>query len=644
MIGEYRKFLEAEYQNRKFSVYERIYNLFDISLPIPKDLEKKFKAGIDFCHLRVTPKGVFSTAIFLPLIIFVLFSSIFYIIGLLSTAMLLLMTVLSLVIFYYLFSYTTFLTKYFRAKAAAEMSLAITYMSISLEINANLESAVAFAASNLLGPLGLDLKKILWDLETGSLLSVVSGLDWLSEKWKSENEEFVDAISLLKTAINQPPDMMDKNIKEAVRIMADGTKFRMKSYALKMRSPLRILNAFGILLPMLGLIFFPILVVFIPEIAKPELIAFSYTILFPAIVYLFLRQYFYSKPYSYHQVEIKNLEEFGRQKKIAMIVSLAIALVSASFLIFKLSGVQTVFSTEQFIYSFLVVVALSFSVILYSFSLSINNLKKNEEILKVESELPVSLFQLSVVSSTGKPIEKSMEDLLPRIKTLRISEMFRKILYNITTFGMTLDSAIFEKKVGAIYSYPSRIVSMAFRLVTDISKRGMSFLSMALKSMSEFLRDADEVSNATDEILSETTSDMQIQALIFAPLAAGIVVGLMAIVIYIFAFFGQSMGGVEEFLKSSGFGMSSSAFSFLVNMDKQIPFHYFQIIVGIYMIEIVFTISYFLGELNFGEDEVSRLFSLGKTMVVGIVIYSVTVCSLYFGISSLIKLSELGIV
>lgn len=644
MISKYREFLEAEYLHRRFSLYEKMCNFFDrAKLSLPKDLEEKFRSEINFCHMKVTPSGVFLTSLILPLLIFAILSVIFYIPGLLSTAMISMLVLLSAVTFYYLFSYTTFLTKYFRAKAAAEMSLAITYMSISLKTNANLESAIAFAAQNLTGPLGLDFKKILWDLETGARLSAIDGLDDLSEKWKSENEEFVDAISLLKTAINEPPARMDSNIREAVNRMAEGTKFRMKRYALAMRSPLKLLNSFGILLPMLILIFFPVLVIFVPEIARPELVAFSYMVLLPLVVYLFLRQYFYAKPYSYHQVELKNLEEFKTQKRVVLYLSILIAVAFTSYFVYKLSTIQTLFSTEQFIYSFLIIVVLSSSIILHSFLSSFNNLKRNEDILKIESELPVALFQLSVTSDIGKPIEKNIEDLLPRIKTLKISEMFRRILLNITTFGMTLESAIFKEKVGAIYSYPSRIISSSFRLIVEISKRGMTFLSLALKSMSEFLKDADEVSNASDEILSETTSDMEIQALVFAPLSAGIVVGLMAIIIYLFAFFSQSMQDIETFFTKTGIGdTGASTFQFLLNIGKQIPFHYFQIIVGVYMIEIVYIIAHFLGELDYGDDEVRKLFGTGKTMLIGIVIYAITVCLLYFGMSSFMNLSEIS--
>jgi len=642
-MSEFKEFLESEYYYRKLSLYEKICGVFDLKAPLPKSLEEKFTDEINFCHLKVSPNGVFLTSIALPMITFIILSSIFYIFNLLSTAMILMLILLSSVIFYYLFSYTSFLTKYFRAKAAAEMTLSIVYMSISLKINASLESAVAFAASNLTGPLGMDLKKMLWDMETGSLLSVITGLDWLSEKWKSESEEFVDAITLLKTAINEPPDKMDKSIREAVMIMADGTKNRMKKYALEMRTPLKLLNAFGILLPMLVLIFFPILVIFVPEIAVPELIIFSYTILLPFTVYLFLRKYFYTKPYSYHQVEMKNLEGFKRQKKIISVLSIVIALVSTSFLFYKLSMINEIFSTEQFIYSFLVVAALSSSAILFFFLSSFNNIRKNKEILAIESELPVALFQLSINSDIGKPIEKNIEDILPRMKTLKISVLFSKILYNIKTFGMTLGSAIFDKKQGAIFSYPSKIISTSFQLIVEVSKRGMTFLSLALRSMSEFLKDADDVNKATDEILSESTSDMQVQALVFAPLSAGIVVGLMAIVIYIFAFFGQSFQEIQKFFGGTPLGdTGTSAISFLFNMGKQMPFHYFQITVGIYMIEVVYILSYFLGELNYGDDEVSKLSSQGKTMLIGIVIYSITACLLYFGISSFMNLSELG--
>jgi hypothetical protein len=175
--------------------------------------------------------------------------------------------------------------------------------------------------------------------------------------------------------------------------------------------------------------------------------------------------------------------------------------------------------------------------------------------------------------------------------------------------------------------------------MVDISKRGMYFLAKSLKSISKFLSDANEVNKATEEILSETISDMQLQAWVFAPLSAGVVVGLMSIIIYIFSFFGQSFQNIETFFTKSGLGEAGlSTFSFLLNIGKQVPFHIFQLIVGVYMIEMVVLISMFLGEMKYGEDEINKIFQLGKILLLATAIYSIVVLSLYFGITSFIQL------
>jgi len=639
-MSEYRKFLESEYANRKLSTYEKICKFFDrLKLKLPKNLEKRIQEEIDFCHLRVTPKGVVLTAIFIPVIVFLILSGIFYVFGIYSLGMILMLILLSTIIFYYLFYYTSFLVKYFRASAAAEMTSAIIYMAISMDIEPNLENAVAFAAQNLTGTLGLDFKKILWDLQTGRLISVVSGLDELAEKWKKENEEFVDALALLKSSINQPSSKISSTINEAINLMIEGTKARMKQYALTLRSPLKILNAFGILMPMLSLIFFPVLVIFIPEIAKAELLAFSYTILLPIIVYIFMRQYFYARPYSYHRVETENLEQFKKSKKLFFLIFLILGTTLSSFLMLNLLSSETIFSFEQFLYSFLLIVVLSSSISLYSFLSTFRYLKFNQEILAMEDELPVVLFQLSVSLGSGKPIEKNIEEILPKIKTLKIKKLFENILSNITVYGMSFESAVLKERIGAIHSCPSKLISMSMRLMVDISKRGMYFLAKSLKSISKFLSDANEVNKATEEILSETISDMQLQAWVFAPLSAGVVVGLMSIIIYIFSFFGQSFQNIETFFTKSGLGEAGlSTFSFLLNIGKQVPFHIFQLIVGVYMIEMVVLISMFLGEMKYGEDEINKIFQLGKILLLATAIYSIVVLSLYFGITSFIQL------
>ncbi|MEM5766241.1 MAG: hypothetical protein QW423_01230 [Candidatus Aenigmatarchaeota archaeon] len=643
MISDYRKFLESEYAYRRLSLYERLCNFFDkIKIPVPKDLKEKYQNEINFCHLRVTPNGILSLAIFLPFIIFFSLISIFFVFNLLSESIILLTFLLFVMITYYLFTYTSFLVKYFRSSAATEMTSAIIYMAISMRIQSNLETAVAFTAQNLSGTLGLDFKKILWDLETGKIISVTHGIDEIAKKWRSESEEFVDALSLLKTSINEPDSKMISHIDEAVKIMIKGTKARMKEYVLLLKTPLRILNAFGILMPMLGLIFFPLIVIFIPEIAKAELLAFSYIILLPSIVYMFLKQYFYAKPYSYHHVDVSKIERYKKSKRNFLLISAAIPIILLPIFVYKLSIYTSIFSFEQFLYSYMIIFILSSSIALYSLLSTLRYLKENKEILDVENELPTVIYQLSITSTTGKPIEKNIEEIIPKIETLKISKMLKKIISNIKMFGKSFDSAVFDEKIGAINFYPSKTIEMTMRLIVDVSKKGSMFLSMALKSVSNFFRDEVEVSKMTEEILSDTISDMEIQAWVFAPLSAGVVVGLMSIVIYVFSLFGQNFLELEAFLSKSGLGgISMSSFSFLLNIGKQVPFHVFQIIVGCYMVEIVVIISTFLGELKYGKDEINKIFSIGKTILVSLLVYSAIVFGIYFGINAFIQIPEL---
>jgi len=641
--SSYIKFLEEEYAYRKLSLYEKVCNFFGmVKVPLPSFLTEKFQPEIDFCHLRVTSRGVFLTSVFIPLFLTVFLYSIFFTTGVFSTSMLLMLVMLSAIIFYYLFSYTHFLSIYFRSKASSEMALSVVYMAISLKITQNLESAVAFTASNLSGPLGLDLKKVMWDLETGRLVNVVDGLDELSRKWKSESEEFVDALTLLKNSVNEPPERAGRSLKEAVSLILEGTKNRMKKYALHMRSPLKILNTFGIMLPLLLMIFFPVMIIFVPEIAKPELIAFSYMVVLPFCLYLFLKQYFYTRPYSYHQVAVKRTEAFRRRKLVVSIAVLTICSPLIAFFIFQILLTKEIFTQSQFLNSLGVVATIALGIASYAFFSSLGFSKKNKAVLAVENELPTVLFQLSITSDIGKPFEKNIEDLHPRIRELEIDKFFQKIVRNIKVLGTSLEEAMFDRRVGAINDYPSTILSAVMKLVVDIASKGMAFLSLGLKSMSDFLKDANEVNATADEILSEVTSDMQVQAWVFAPVAAGIVVGLMAIVIYIFAFFSGSLVNMEKWFNTTGVGPAGmSGFEWLFNIQQQIPFPFFQIIVGVYMVEVVYMLANFLGELNYGDDEVSKLTNLGKLMLIAITIYSIAVCGLYFGISSIIDLTAL---
>jgi len=56
-----------------------------------------------------------------------------------------------------------------------------------------MENAIEFAADHLAPPLSLDLKKILWDVETEKYENIKESLDVYLESWRKWNMEFLSS-------------------------------------------------------------------------------------------------------------------------------------------------------------------------------------------------------------------------------------------------------------------------------------------------------------------------------------------------------------------------------------------------------------------------------------------------------------------
>jgi hypothetical protein len=54
-----------------------------------------------------------------------------------------------------------------------------------------------------------------------------------------------------------------------------------------------------------------------------------------------------------------------------------------------------------------------------------------------------------------------------------------------------------------------------------------------------------------------------------------------------------------------------------------IPATVFQLVVGIYMIELVIILAYFLNGIRFGFDKVSRNVLIGKSLITALILYSI---------------------
>jgi hypothetical protein len=645
---DYEEFLQ-EFKFRQNSLYEKLCNFSEIIFPITPPGNEKFEKAIDFAHINITPKGAFGFAILFSILFPLIFLFIGFVLNILySGAYLMIIAIFSVTIFWFLYNLPQTLATSFRIKASSEMVLAIVYMSIAMKVVPNLEYAIKFAGTNLTGPLARDLKKIMWDVYTGKFVSVADALDPFMEKWKRENEEFVKALFLIKSSFFETAEKRNKVLSEAINVALNGTKERMKGYAQEMKAPLTVLNAIGILLPIIGLVFFPIMTIFLPNLIQPAFLVIGYNILLPVVIYWMMKTYLEKRPATFHQPNLSKYKGSAGMKFLSpvFIISLIIpiALTAYSYYGYNIeTAANHTFNTALLFYSMIATWGISGGIIIYAILSTMGKTKLRKEIVEIESELGEVLFQLGTQVTRGMPIENALKTSIPRLKELKISKMVERILYNMESFGMTFNAAVFDKEAGAINYYPSNLIEAVMRAVTEISKGGMSALSDAMLAISTYLKNMHDVEEELKNLLEDVSSTMNMQALILAPLSSGIVVSMSALVIRLLTVLKVSLDKIQSSL--SGLGPMSAAgtgvvFS-IINLNNIISIYGFQLIVGIYMIEVVGMISIFTSIIDYGEEPIMRLHNLGKTLAISIAIYSAILLIIYFTFNSLVPVSTL---
>src|SRR3989344_8434549 len=163
---EYQEF-KAEFLPKHMNWYEKLCNISEKILRIKPDPKKApdFQEVISITHLNITPSGAVSFSFLIP-IAAALFGSLFSFLVFKSLFFVFLFLVGSVLIIKPLGKMPEFIANNWRLKASNQMVLCIFYTVTYMRHTSNLEKAIEFATQHLAPPLSLDLKKVLWDVET----------------------------------------------------------------------------------------------------------------------------------------------------------------------------------------------------------------------------------------------------------------------------------------------------------------------------------------------------------------------------------------------------------------------------------------------------------------------------------------------
>ena len=202
---------------------------------------------------------------------------------------------------YYYLNYPKMAADKEKLLALAYVPEIVNYFTMSLRLTPNLEKAVEFAANHGQGKIAEELKKIVWDVQLGRYESVEEALDELAYKWGPYNDDFKQALMLVRASILEADSKKREDmLLKANSDVLEGAREKMDLYARGLQQPTVYLYYFGILLPLLLAILLPIAGAFANiSFAKAEYLFVAYNILLPVLVFVFGSSILGSRPPTY---------------------------------------------------------------------------------------------------------------------------------------------------------------------------------------------------------------------------------------------------------------------------------------------------------------------------------------------------------
>ncbi len=692
---QYKEFKE-EYLPKHLGLYERLCQWSGRALTVKPDKKKRplLEQAIESCHLEITPEGVYAFSLLGPIVFIVAVSVLTLIapvtLGVLlgkewagSLFLLVFGVIIGLGSIIPLQRLPFYLANSWRMQASNQMVLCIFYVVTFMRHTSNLELAIDFAAEHLAPPLSLDMKKIIWDIETERYESIKESLDRYLESWQDWNPEFVESMHLIEGSLVEGSEtrrleLLDK----ALSVMLQETYEKMLHYAHNLKSPLTTLHMLGVILPILGLVILPLMVNFIPEV-KWYMMAVVYNVVLPLLVYVLAKAILSTRPTGYGNADITDLNpELRRLKRFAIRlggkdlfsispagIGLAIMILlvfvgffpllyhatspSFDWIVTDRGIVPTTIGSDAYkeatvffldyrpgdprnpssprtngpngmgavLLSLLIPLGLGLGTGAFYSIKSGNVMKIREKTRKLEQEFASSLFQLGNRLGDGIPAEIAFAKVGAVLRGTNTGRFFDIVTDNITRLGMNIERAIFDPARGALLAYPSNIIESSMKVLVESSKKGPLVASQALISVSEYIKQMHRVDERLKDLMADVISSMKSQVQFLTPVIAGIVVGITSMISSILGIIATKLQDLTATTGNLGQAGNAGAI-FDAFGSGSIPTYHFQAIVGLYVVQITIILTIMVNGIENGTDELAKEYLLGRNLIRSLLLYS----------------------
>jgi hypothetical protein len=183
---------------------------------------------------------------------------------------------------------------------------------------------------------------------------------------------------------------------------------------------------------------------------------------------------------------------------------------------------------------------------------------------------------------------------------------------------MNLKDAIFDEKKGALSFYPSAIIKSVMNTLVEAARKSPEIAATSLITISKYLTNAHRVNERLQDLLADSISSMSSQIKMFAPVISGIVVGLSALTTLILSSLGDKLKGFEA---GGDTGLGTGLLQ-VFQIEHMLPAYQFQMIVGVYLIQVVMLMSVLLSGIVNGPDKLEQEDAMAKNLAFATLFYA----------------------
>lgn len=612
-------------------------------------VSREFMDSLNFTGLDVEPYEVllfsytgallsFLAALVLDFIIMAFFHFSFAEMGYVTLIMMVGITIgLPLTALQLISEYPKAKARYMKIHSLGDIPEVLSYIVMYLKLIPNLENALRFAARESKTSLGKDLKKLMWDLEVRVHGSIDDAITHFANLWGKWSDYLKRALHLVRSAVHERSESERTiTLDRSLDVVLEGTKSTMIEFSSKLHQPTLVIYSIGVMIPLALVAMAPAAALVGFQVTIFQLFLL-YDVVLPIILFFYIRKVLLSRPATFNPPVVpSDHPTVARINKKANLVTAAmvggIIMIPGIFFILldviPSQGIFAIFTEKggilsRFPHTLFLLWGVAAGVSLYCLRTYTAYKKIRDDIREMEKEFSDSLYVLGKRIMEGRPAEEAFSYAAETLKGSKLAEVFSRTAFNLLSMRMNTGEALFDKKFGSLkYVYSERIRAI-MRLFVEGIKKSYTAAGIAIVKVADHLKQLQDVEKGIRNALGTLTSTLRSTATIFAPMIAGVTLGITKLIATV---------------------LSGADFSALLTEEQAVPLfgdikfavsnvepEYFVLVVGIYIMQLVFLLIRFSNGIDEGDDRIQYMYDLGHALPTAVAFFSiVTILAMFF--------------